>query len=385
MARKSKEKKITLLTRGASDYIILVVVFLLLAVGLIMVLSASSPSSLSESGNSYKYFKRQAEATAIGIIAMYIVSKIDYRFYKKFRWVIYVASIVLLVLVGVAGTEAGGARRWIIIAGFNFQPSEFAKIAFILFFAAILTDLKKKGKIDSFSWGFCYPMAWVFPIFISVYLLQNHFSATFLIVMVTCVQMFVAGVKLRYFIGAAVTAVAGGLSLLLLKNQGTTGEGFRITRIQTWLDPFSNPTGEGWQIINSLYAIGSGKMFGLGLGQSKQKYLYLPEPHNDFIFAILAEELGFLGCAIVILLFVIFIWRGILIALRAPDTFGSLVAIGIVCLIGLQAMMNIAVVTGTIPVTGVPLPFFSYGGTAMIANLIAVGILLNISRSCEKK
>ena len=283
------------------------------------------------------------------------------------------------------GVDAGGARRWIIIAGFNFQPSEFAKIAFILFFAGILTDIKKRGKIGTFLHGFCYPMVWIVPIVISIFVLQNHFSATFLICMVTCMQMFVAGVKLRYFMGAGVTGVAGILSLLLLKNQGTMGDGFRSTRIQTWLDPFSDPTGEGWQISQSLYAIGSGGMFGAGLGEGRQKYLYLPEPHNDFIFAILAEELGFFGCIIVISLFVLLIWRGIIIALRAPDTYGSLIAIGIVCLIGLQAMMNIAVVTGTIPVTGVPLPFFSYGGTAMIANLVAIGILLNISRSCEKK
>lgn len=197
--------------------------------------------------------------------------------------------------------------------------------------------------------------------------------------------MFVAGVKLRYFIEGIVLAVAGGLSFLLFKNQGTMGEGFRSTRIQTWFDPFANPTGDGWQIINSLYAIGSGGLFGAGLGQGRQKYLYLPEPHNDFIFAILAEELGFIGCVSVIALFVIFVWRGIIIALRAPDTYGSLIAIGIVCLIGLQAIMNIAVVTGSMPVTGVPLPFFSYGGTAMIANLVSIGILLNISRSCEKK
>lgn len=254
-----------------------------------------------------------------------------------------------------------------------------------MFFGAILTDLKKKGKIGTFGWGFCFPLIWLGPIVFSIFVMQNHFSATFLICLVTCVQMFVAGVKLRYFFVTGAVGVSGILSLLLLKNEGTMGDGFRSTRIQTWLNPFSNPTGEGWQIINSLYAIGSGGMFGAGLGEGRQKYSYLPEPHNDFIFAILAEELGFLGCIVVIALFVLFIWRGIIIALRAPDTYGSLVTIGIVCLIGLQAMMNIAVVTGTIPVTGVPLPFFSYGGTAMIANLIAVGILLNISRSCEKK
>ena len=380
-----KEKKINFFTKGASDYIILIVVMLILALGMIMVLSASSPASLSESGDSYKYFKKQAIAAGLGLVVMFTVSKIDYRIYKKFAWIIYIAFIVLLVLVGFVGTDAGGARRWIIIAGFNFQPSEFAKIGFIIFFAAILTDLKKNGKIKKISWGFFYPLAWLIPIVGAILILQNHFSATFLICLITVIQMFIAGVKLRYFIIAGGMGLGGLLSLILLKNGGTLGDGFRSDRIQTWLDPFADPTGSGYQIIQSLYAIASGGMFGTGLGESKQKYLYLPEPHNDFIFAVLAEELGFFGCVVVILLFAIFIWRGIIISMNAPDTFGSLIAVGIVSLIGLQAMINIAVVTGTVPVTGMPLPFFSYGGTAIISNLMAVGILLNVSRSCVKK
>ena len=380
-----KDKKINFFTKGASDYIILIVVMLILALGMIMVLSASSPSSLSESGDSYKYFKKQALAAGLGLVVMFAVSKVDYRIYKKFAWIIYFAFIALLVIVGFIGTDAGGARRWIIIAGFNFQPSEFAKIGFIIFFAALLTDLKKEGKIDKIGWGFFYPLAWLIPIIGAILILQNHFSATFLICLITVIQMFIAGVKLRYFIIAGGMGLGGLLSFILLKNGGTLGDSFRSDRIQTWLDPFADPTGSGWQIINSLYAIGSGGMFGVGLGESKQKYLYLPEPHNDFIFAVLAEELGFFGCVVVILLFAIFIWRGIIISMKAPDTFGSLISIGIVSLIGLQALINIAVVTGTVPVTGMPLPFFSYGGTAIISNLIAVGILLNVSRSCVKK
>lgn len=380
-----KEKKFNFFTKGSSDYIILIVVMLILALGMIMVLSASSPASLSESGDSYRYFKKQAIAAALGLVIMFVVSKIDYRIYKKFAWIIYFAFIILLVIVGFVGTDAGGARRWIIIAGFNFQPSEFAKIGFIIFFAAILTELKKDGRINKLSWGFFYPLAWLIPIVGAILILQNHFSATFLICLITVIQMFIAGVKLRYFIIAGGMGLGGLLSFILLKNGGTLGEGFRSDRIQTWLDPFADPTGSGWQIIQSLYAIASGGMFGAGLGESKQKYLYLPEPHNDFIFAVLAEELGFFGCVVVILLFAIFIWRGIIISMKAPDTFGSLIAVGIVSLIGLQAMINIAVVTGTVPVTGMPLPFFSYGGTAIIANLIAVGILLNVSRTCVKK
>ena len=170
----------------------------------------------------------------------------------------------------------------------------------------------------------------------------------------------------------------------MVKNGGSTlGTDFRSTRIETWLDPFTDPTGDGWQIIQSWYAIASGGLFGVGLGNSKQKYLYLPEPHNDFIFSVLAEELGFVGCVVVILLFTIFVWRGVVIAIKAQDNFGCLIAIGIVTMLGLQAMVNIAVVTGTIPVTGMPLPFFSYGGTSLIANLMAVGILLNISRTAK--
>lgn len=169
--------------------------------------------------------------------------------------------------------------------------------------------------------------------------------------------------------------------MMLKKGEVSLGSGFRSSRIQTWLDPFSDPTGDGWQIIQSLYAIGSGGLFGVGLGNSKQKYLYLPEPHNDFIFSVLAEELGFVGCVAVIILFTVFVWRGVVIAMRAKDNYGCLIAIGIVTMLGLQAMINIAVVTGTIPVTGMPLPFFSYGGTSLLANLIAVGILLNISRT----
>ena len=380
-----KEKKSSFFTRGSADYIIMTVVFLILALGMIMVLSASAPSALSESGNSYSYFKSQARAAVIGLVAMWGLSIFDYRLYKPFSKIIYIVCMVLLVAVAVIGISEGGATRWISIGGFNFQPSEYAKIGFIIFFAAILTEVKKNDKITSFKKGFILPLLLLMPIIWAIFVLQNHFSATLLICAVTCIQMFIAGVKLRYFVSVGGVGLAGVLSYLLITNNGTLGTSFRAERIETWLDPFSDPTGAGWQIINSLYAIASGGLFGAGLGESKQKYLYLPEPHNDFIFAVVAEELGFFGCVVVILLFTILIWRGIVIAMKAPDTFGSLIAIGIVSLIGLQAIINIAVVTGTIPVTGMPLPFFSYGGTALTANLMAIGILLNISRASIKK
>jgi cell division protein FtsW len=197
--------------------------------------------------------------------------------------------------------------------------------------------------------------------------------------------MLIAGTRLSHFILLGIMGVFGFGIFLNVKNSESGFSSFRMTRIQTWLNPWTDITGDGWQIIQSLYAIGSGGLFGAGLGQSKQKYLYLPEPQNDFIFAVLAEELGFIGCLLVIILFLVFIWRGIVISMRAKDTFGSLIAIGITTLIGLQAIINIAVVTNTMPVTGMELPFFSYGGTALMINLFSVGILLNISRSGIKK
>ena len=275
------------------------------------------------------------------------------------------------------GLSAGGATRWINIAGFNFQPSEVSKVAFILFFAAILTDLKEDKLINKWK-GFVMPMALLILPVVAIFIVQNHFSATLIIVAITVVQMFVAGVSLKWFLLVGLGGVGAIAGLMF-------GTSFRSTRIQTWLNPFTDPTGEGWQIIQSLYAIGSGGLFGVGLGESKQKYLYLPEPQNDFIFSVLAEELGFFGCVGVIILFIILIWRGIVVAMNAKDTYGCLIAIGIVALIGLQALINIAVVTGTIPVTGMPLPFFSYGGTAILTNLAAIGLLLNISKSSVKK
>ena len=387
---KKKTKKFGLFINGKFDYMLVIITLLLLGIGLIILLSASAPTALSEvdkngNSNSYKYLIKQGIMAVAGLFAMVVLSKIDYRIYRKLKWPIYIGCIAILVAVGFVGKGEGGAKRWIAIAGFTFQPSEFAKVGFVLFFASLLSDMKEKNKIKKLVPGFLFPLVFLIPVIISVYKLQNHFSATFIIVAITLVQMFVAGSSLKYFFAVGAAGVAG-VSALLVKMM-SSGESlkelsFRFSRIQTWLDLESAElTGEAWQITNSLYAIGSGGLFGLGLGKSKQKYLYLPEPQNDFIFAILAEELGFFGCIIVIILFATFIWRGIVIAIKAEDNFGTLIAIGLTTMIGLQALINIAVVTNTIPVTGMPLPFFSYGGSAMLADLIAVGILLSVSRN----
>ena len=329
---------------------------------------------------------------------MVIVSKIDYNFYGRFKWlkwVIYIFVTVLLFSTEVFGRSTKGAKRWVVIAGFNFQPSEVAKIGYIIFYALYMSELKEKGKINNIINGCFIPLALLLPMIFAVYKLQNHFSATFIMIVVTVVQMFVAGTRLGHLVVAGIiggSAIGGLMYIKNLKEAAeatATGvevkESFRKGRIEVWKNPASDPTGKGWQILQSLYTIASGGLLGVGLGESKQKYLYLPEPQNDFIFSVLAEELGFVGCAFVIILFAIFIWRGIIIAMKAPDTLSSLLAIGVVAMIGLQAIINIAVVTNAMPVTGMPLPFFSYGGTAMIIDLVAVGLLLNISRHCNSK
>ena len=384
MTNKTKAKKFSFFLNGKFDYSILIITLLLLSIGLIMLLSASAPTSFAESENSYAYVLKQGIVAGAGLILMFILSTFDYRNYRKLKWIIYIACIVLLVLVGFIGTGANGARRWINIFGFSFQPSEFAKVGFIIFYAALLSDMKEKNKIKKLVPGFLYPLVFLLPIAYSIYVLQNHFSATFIIAAITLVQMFVAGSSFKYFMGSALIGGAG-IAAYIIKGMATGNGDFRLGRIQTWLNIESDLTGTGWQINQSLYAIGSGGLFGLGLGNSKQKYLYLPEPHNDFIFAVLAEELGFIGAISVIILFALFVWRGIVIAIKAEDTFGTLIAIGITTMIGLQALINIAVVTNTIPVTGMPLPFFSYGGSAMLADLIAVGVLLSISRNGKNK
>lgn len=365
------------------DFILLIVVFIMLALGLIMVMSASSPTSIAETGKSYGYVKTQAISAALGLIGMVIISKIDYRMYKGFYKVIYIAVIILLGSVAVVGKEVGGAKRWINLGFMSFQPSEIAKIGLIIFYAAWLT--KNKETLGEMIKGFFYPLAFLIPIIAILVLVQNHLSATLLIIMIVAVMMLMAGTKLRYFLTFGTAgATAGGLGLYLYAKITKKGA-FRIARIVTFLNPFADSQGSGWQIIQSLYAIGSGGLFGVGLGNSTQKYLYLPEAHNDFIFSIIAEELGFVGCVFVIILFALFIWRGILIAIKAPDMFGSLVAAGITTMVGLQAIINIAVVTSSMPNTGMPLPFFSYGGTSLLILLCSVGILLNISRASRAK
>ncbi len=380
---RKKGKKVSSFAGNQFDFILCITVLILLSMGIIMVLSASAPSALSTTGNSYTYVKKQFAFAIVGVFLMFTLSKIDYRFYKKYYWIVYHVSwiILLLVLVPGLGVSVKGATRWLNLGFVQFQPSEITKIGLIIFYAGYLAD--HKSELTDLKKGYIKPLLFVVPPIAILFLVQNHLSVSLIIGIITITMMVMAGCKMAHFVNTGILGVSGLFGLVGLMQMTGKG-GFRLERISTFFNPWADAQGTGYQMVQSLYAIGSGGFFGVGLGHSKQKFLYIPEPHNDFIFAILAEELGFIGCLGVIALFGIFIWRGILIAMKAPDMFGSLIAIGITTLIGAQAIINIAVVTASIPTTGMALPFFSYGGTALLILLCNVGILMNISRAGSK-
>lgn len=356
------------------DFILFMVVLILLGMGLTMVLSASSPMSLSTTSSSYTYIYKQAIAAILGIICMIIISKINYRIYAKFYKILWVVSIVALlaVIIPGVGISVNGATRWIKFPIFgSIQPSEITKLGLIIFFATYLTN--HRGELKKLGKGFFKPIIlFLAPAIGILMLVQSHLSASMLIILTIAIMMIVAGCKLSHFIIFGGSGAFLGCSALYILAKKFGIGAYRLQRLIAFADPWADPLDTGWQIIQGLYAIGSGGLFGVGLGNSRQKYLYISEPHNDYIFAVLAEELGFIGCLIVIILFAIFIWRGILIAMKAPDMFGCLLATGITGLIGFQAIINIAVVTSSMPVTGISLPFFSYGGTSLIILLASV-------------
>ena len=386
MAKKNnKMKGFSSFLNNPVDFTLVITVLLLLSLGLVMVLSASSPTSLQKYDNSYYFFIRQLIFAALGLIGMYFVSRIDYRIYQKFYKQAWWLSIILLVVVLIFGTDSHGAKRWIDLKIITFQPSEIVKFLMIIFYSGIL--VKDRNELGKFGKGLVKHVLFLAPI-IGLLLLEPHVSTSMVIIITCCVMMIMAGCKFWQFLLSGIVALGGvgTIATVLYLSNAWFQKQFQyiVTRFITFTDPWKDATGKGWQVIQSLYAIGSGGLFGAGLGDSKQKYLYLSEPHNDFIFAVLAEELGFVGCILVFVLFAVFIWRGILIAMKSPDMFGSLVAIGITTLVGVQVIINVAVVTSSMPVTGMQLPFFSYGGTALFLLLCEVGVLLSISRAGNK-
>ena len=359
------------------DYPFLFLTLLLLTVGLIMLWSASYAQSEYDTGytDSGRYLRKQALCAAIGIVAMYFFSRIPAAVWYRFAWPLYGTSIVLLLSVLVIGQEVNGAKRWINIAGIQFQPSEVAKFAQIVLFARLTRHFGPEAKTFRYGvlgfgmalMGILVPLA-----------LEKHLSAIMLMGMVAVVMMFVAGTRMKWLLAGAGAAVV--FVIVYISFMGYAGD-----RVTAWLHPELDPGDTGYQILQSLYAIGSGGLFGLGWGKSRQKYLYLPFQYNDYIFAICCEELGLIGVLGIIALFAMMILRGYWIALRASDRFSTVLAAGLVTLIAVQTILNLGVVTNLLPSTGIALPFFSYGGTALAVNLGEMGIVLSISRQRNKR
>lgn len=388
-------KKLKLITDGSEnnekdtknnlDFGMLITIIILLCAGIVMVASASSYYALSNYNNSNYFLVRQLFFGIIGFIFMIIISSIDYKRYKKWGYLFYIICLVLLVLVLTPlGQTRNGAKRWLGFGALVFQPSEIMKIGLVIGMSTYLSLNYK--KLTSFK-GYIIPILMLFLVVIVMFM-QKHLSGTIVMFVAACSIIFVSGIKVkaRYII-AGIIAAAAMLAVFIFMPSGDSTESsgsFRLDRIVSFLNPEEDIKGGNWQAAQSLYAIGSGGIFGRGLGQSRQKYLWLPEAQNDFIFSVLGEELGLVGTVTVLALFSFFIYRGYRIAITARDMYGSLLATGITSAFALQILVNIAVVTCTVPVTGMPLPFFSYGGTALFINLCAMGILLNISRTCRK-
>jgi len=360
--------------RGRLDVTFLSFVLLLVTIGLVMLFSSSYAYSYEYYGTSYRFIIRQAAFAAAGIVAMLVFSKINYHFWKKVCWFVFIPTLFILgaLLVFPPMVSGMSVKRWFAIGPVSFQPSEIAKFAIIIVFSSLIASNQKKMK----NIRFLIILLAILGITCVLVIAEPHISATVLIFAIGIVLLICGGLQMRYIIGGGALAV-GGFALLILSGAISYGS----DRIKYWLDPWLAPKDEGFQTIQSLLAIGSGGVLGRGIGQSRQKYLWVPEPHNDFIFSIVCEELGLIGAVAIIILFALLVWRGFTVAMRSPDKFGSLLSIGLTFQVGLQAMLNIFVVTNTIPNTGISLPFFSYGGTSLLILLAEMGIVLSVSRA----
>ncbi|MBR5529810.1 MAG: putative lipid II flippase FtsW [Oscillospiraceae bacterium] len=369
---KENRRLIHFKTEDKIDYPFCILLLILLGVGLVMLYSASSAQSQYDTGYtvSTRYLQKQGICAVIGLAAMAVISRVPADFWFRMAWPLYGVSILLLLSVLVFGQSINGARRWINIGGLQFQPSEIAKFTMILLFARLTKDFGPYAK--KFRYGVLGFGTALLGILVPL-ALEKHLSAIMLMGLVAVVMMFVAGTHPKWLLagaGAAVVFVVVYISLM----------GYAGDRVTAWLHPEQDPGDTGYQILQSLYAIGSGGLFGRGLGKSRQKYLYLPFQYNDYIFAIICEELGLLGAIVIIFLFGALILRGYRIALQAEDRFSTVLAAGLVTLIAVQTVLNLGVVTNLLPSTGIALPFFSYGGTALAVNLGEMGVVLSISR-----
>lgn len=371
--------------RGTPDFLLLFLTFVLVCFGLAMVFSASSMTSAyyAKFNNDPWFFtKKQLMAVGIGTVGMLFCMNLHYSKLKKLVIPAFFVIVVLLVLV-IFTSKSNGAASWFNVGKFGIQPTEFAKLIVILYLASLISN--KEEKFRNFKKGLL-PAILIVGFVCFLIMLQPDFGSCMILLVCAAIVIMVGGSNLKhiFFIGTGFVSIAAiGVALYLLK--GKTDNNYRINRLTSFLDPFSDPQGNGLQVVQSLYAFGHGGLTGAGFGQGIQKLHYLPEAHTDFIFAIIGEELGFIGSALFILIFLIFLWRGILVAVRSPDMFGMLTGVGIMVMFAFQAFINIGGVTNTIPLTGVTLPFISAGGSSMMVSLISMGILLSISREQTHK
>ena len=359
---------------GQLDFVLFATIMLLVVIGVVMVYSASSYSAAFTFNDPEYFLKKQFMWACVGSVFMVIAIKTDYHIIKKYTGIIMVVTVILLLAVFVF-PATNGAKRWIPLGFAKIQPSEIAKYTIVIYMAKSL-DLKGE-KVKEFFKGI-FPYLLVSGFYAALILKEPNLSIAAVIMIVTVIILFAVGAKFTHLFSIGATLIAAGATATILAP-------YRMARVMNFRNPFADSQGAGYQLVQSLLALGSGGITGSGIGQSRQKCLYIPEPQTDFIFAIIGEELGLIGCAFIILLFIIFVWRGIKVAVTAKDMYGTILGIGITSVVAIQAIINIAVATGSMPVTGVPLPFISYGGSALVFNMFTMGILLNISRQTANK
>jgi cell division protein FtsW len=360
------------------DFMLFFIVSALVVFGVIMVFSSSYYDALDKQGDAFYFLKKDILWAIVGFVAMFFASNLPYHFYKKLSLPIIIVSLLLLLLIFFGlGLELNNSVRWLKIGPVTLMPGEIAKLAVIIFTAAFLSE--SKDKIKSIKRGIL-PMLGLIIVFCGLIIMQPNLSTAIIVGGIIVGIMFVAGLNFFYLAGVLGLG-ATGVFLLIVSDK----DGYWMKRFTTFFNPFADPKGDGWQVVQSILALGSGGLFGVGLGKSIQKSLYLPEPQNDFIFAIIGEELGFIGCLLLIIAFMFLVWRGMHIAINSPDLFGTLLASGITIMIALQVLLNMAVVTSLMPPTGIGLPFISWGGNALVMFMFSIGILLNISKYEVKK
>lgn len=369
-----------------TDYSLIFIVLFLVGFGLVMIYSASSYDAAVQAASEYDgafYLKKQATAAVLGLVAMFVVARIPYHFWEKFAVFGYFLSAVLIALVLTPlGIEANGARRWLNL-GMSVQPAEIAKLCMILFMASLVCRM---GRSIRTIRGFIIVLAVPAPICLMIWKITNNLSSAIIVFGIAALMLFVATPDYKKFIVLGTVGAIGVAAIVFLIVSSGTGEGgFRSERILAWLNPEAYASGKGYQTLQALYAIGSGGIFGKGLGHSMQKLVYLPEQQNDMIFAVICEELGLFGAVALILMFILLIWRFMVIANNAPDLFGALLVVGVMGHISIQVILNIAVVTNTIPNTGISLPFISYGGSSLLLLMVEVGLVLSVGRRIKLK